>query len=63
MAGGISTIYNNNLTPLSSIDMSVGDLAYIDDSKVYHGVSEIKPMNKYEESIRDMLVITFKKVN
>ncbi|WP_217532265.1 2OG-Fe dioxygenase family protein [Vibrio metschnikovii] len=63
MAGGISTIYNNNLTPLSSIDISVGDLAYIDDSKVYHGVSEIKPINKDEESIRDMLVITFKKVN
>lgn len=63
IAGGISTIYNNNLTPLSSIDISVGDLAYIDDSKVYHGVSEIKPINKDEESIRDMLVITFKKVN
>ncbi|EKO3902122.1 2OG-Fe dioxygenase family protein, partial [Vibrio metschnikovii] len=34
-----------------------------DDSKVYHGVSEIKPINKDEESVRDMLVITFKKVN
>ncbi|WP_308169303.1 2OG-Fe dioxygenase family protein [Vibrio metschnikovii] len=45
------------------MDMSVGDLAYIDDSKVYHGVSETKPINKDEESIRDMLVITFKKVN
>ena len=61
--GGISTVYNNDLIPLDSIDISIGDFAYVDDSKVYHGVSEIKPIDNNQESIRDMLVITFKKTN
>jgi hypothetical protein len=61
--GGVSTFYSNDLIPLDVTEMSVGDFAYVDDSKVYHGVSEVKPINDSQESIRDMLVITFKKTN
>lgn len=63
VTGGISTIYSNDLVPLKSTEMSIGDIAYVDDSKVYHGVSEISPINDNQDAIRDMLVITFKKTN
>ncbi|MDV6252598.1 2OG-Fe dioxygenase family protein [Vibrio sp. EA2] len=60
VGGGISTIYDNDMKDIFSTTMQVGDIVYVDESRVYHGVSPIYSQID-KNGIRDMLVITFKK--
>ena len=58
--GGESTLYDNNK---KLIDQTVlenqGDTILLDDRMVYHGVSEIKPIDATKPALRDVLVLTF----
>jgi hypothetical protein len=37
------------------------DAALVDDSRVYHGVTTMRPLNPSVPSFRDVLVITFRR--
>lgn len=61
--GGVSRIYDNDKHLLAEHCLQEpGDLLLIDDEKVYHGVSEIYPIDNKGKSIRDVLVLTFHSV-
>lgn len=60
--GGISSIYDNHQKELCQFEMKVGDATYVDDTKMFHGVSGIFPVTDDRNGIRDMLVLTFKKM-
>ena len=55
--------YNKTLTTRAVLN--VGDGIYLDDSKVMHSVSEIYIKNKDSKNLcyRDVLVLTFKKID
>jgi hypothetical protein len=55
--------YNKTLTTRAVLN--VGDGIYLDDSKVMHSVSEIYIKNKDSKNLcyRDILVLTFKKID
>lgn len=60
--GLISTSYDSRTKELYQVEMAVGDATYVDDTKISHGVSGIFPMTDDRNGIRDMLVLTFKKM-
>jgi hypothetical protein len=55
--------YNKTLTTRAVLN--VGGCIYLDDSKVMRGVSEIYIKNKDSKNLcyRDVLVLTFKKID
>jgi hypothetical protein len=60
ITGGISEVYDNNRQLLGRVCMQEpGDLLLINDDKVYHGVTEIEPVDSAEDAYRDVLVLTF----
>jgi hypothetical protein len=58
--GGESQIFDNAMQPLEQSTLSQqGDLVLINDAKVYHGVTEIEPLDQSKPAYRDVLVLTF----
>lgn len=60
ISGGLNHIYDKNKNLLLETKLNqLGDAVIIDDRKVWHGVSEIYPVDKSIIGNRDVLVLTF----
>jgi hypothetical protein len=60
ITGGVNHIYDDAKRLLfGSVLTEVGDAILIDDRKVWHGVSEIYPVDDTKPAYRDVLVLTF----
>ncbi len=58
--GGESELYDNDQKSLGQGTLeNTGDVILLDDRKVYHGVSEIEPIDASKQALRDVLVLTF----
>ena len=59
-AGGVNTVYDNDLNPLTSCTLlQPMDSIIVWDPHVMHGVTPIYPENPSESAIRDVLVIGY----
>jgi len=62
VAEGVTTIYDLARKPLGSFTLTQPmDAAFVDDSRVYHGVTAVTPIDPTQPGIRDVLVITFRR--
>jgi hypothetical protein len=62
LKGGVSTIYDLNKTPLSSYTFTHPlEVAFVNDERVYHGVTPIEPLISDSPAVRDLLVVTYKR--
>lgn len=60
--GGTSQVYDNTMQPLCEGELKQrGDLMLVNDHAVYHGVTEITPIDPTRPAWRDVLVLTFHK--
>jgi hypothetical protein len=60
VASGVTGIFDATGRPLGSFTLADrGDAAFLDDRRVYHGVTPIAPLDPDRPAIRDVLVITF----
>lgn len=60
--GGVSQIYDNHMQLLANGTLTKqGDLVIVNDHLVYHGVTEIEPIDVSLPAWRDVLVLTFHK--
>ncbi len=61
IASGVTTIAGPDGTPLGTFTLSQPfDAAFIDDHRVYHGVTPVVPVDAARAAYRDVLVVTFK---
>jgi hypothetical protein len=59
---GETTIYDLTRRPLGSFTLTRPlDAALVDDSRVYHGVTPVEPINPAGPAYRDVLVVTFRR--
>jgi hypothetical protein len=59
---GVTTIANLDKCPLGSFTLiRPFDAAWVDDARVYHGVTPVEPLDATKPAHRDALVITFRK--
>lgn len=59
---GETTIYDLARRPLGSFTLtSPLDSALVDDSRVYHGVTPVEPLDPATPAYRDVLVVTFRR--
>jgi hypothetical protein len=62
IAEGVTTIYDSSKRPLGSFTLAAAfDAAFVDDSRVYHGVTAVKPIDPQRAAYRDVLVVTFRR--
>jgi len=62
IAEGVTTIYDLNKHPLGSFTLTAPlDAAFVDDSRVYHGVTAVEPLDPTKPAYRDVLVVTFRR--
>jgi hypothetical protein len=62
VASGETTIYDLQKRPLGSFTLTAPlDSALVDDSRVYHGVTPVVPLDPYRSAYRDVLVVTFRR--
>ena len=62
IAEGVTTIFDLNRQPLGSFTLiSPLDAAFVDDSRVYHGVTAVQPLDAQKPAYRDVLVVTFRR--
>ncbi len=60
ITGGVNHIYDDAKRLLfGSVLTEAGDAILIDDQSVWHGVSEIYPIDVNKPAYRDVLVLTF----
>lgn len=58
--GGVNHVYDNNKRLLfGSVLTKPGDAILLDDQAVWHGVSEVYPVDNNQPAYRDVLVLTF----
>ena len=61
IAGGESTIADAARRPLRRATLSEPfDAAFVDDRRVFHGVSAVRPQDPARPAFRDVLVLTFR---
>lgn len=62
--GGVTSIYDLNKNKIAEFRLqNFLDIAMVDDTRVFHGVSEILQDNSNKETAkRDILVLTFKRI-
>jgi hypothetical protein len=61
IASGETTIYDLQRCPLGSFTLTAPlDAAWVDDSRVYHGVTAVTPLDPDLPAYRDVLVVTFR---
>jgi len=59
---GETTIYDLVKRPLGSFTLTAPlDAALVDDSRVYHGVTPVVPLDPARPAYRDVLVVTFRR--
>ena len=59
---GETTIYDLTERPLGSFTLTAPlDAALVDDSRVYHGVTPVRPIDPACPAYRDVLVVTFRR--
>ncbi len=56
--GGISNIYDNKKNKIYSRELSQGDMIIINDTRLYHDVSNIELVDKEQIGYRDIFVLT-----
>jgi hypothetical protein len=62
VASGETTIYDLQKRPLGSFTLTAPlDSALVDDSRVYHGVTPVVPLDPQRPAYRDVLVVTFRR--
>jgi hypothetical protein len=62
VASGETTIYDLVKRPLGSFTLTAPlDAALVDDSRVYHGVTPVVPLDPARPAYRDVLVVTFRR--
>ena len=62
IAEGVTTIHDLNRQQLGSFTLtSPLDAAFVDDGRVYHGVTEVEPIDAEKPAYRDVLVVTFRR--
>jgi hypothetical protein len=62
VASGETTIYNLQKRPIGSFTLTAPlDSALVDDSRVYHGVTSVVPLDPNRPAYRDVLVVTFRR--
>jgi hypothetical protein len=62
VASGETTIYDLVKRPLGSFTLTAAfDSALVDDSRVYHGVTPVEPIDPERPAYRDVLVVTFRR--
>jgi hypothetical protein len=62
IASGETTIHDLDRRLLGSFTLtSPMDAAWVDDSRVYHGVTPVEPRDPAKPAFRDVLVVTFRK--
>jgi hypothetical protein len=62
VASGETTIYDLQKCPLGSFTLTAAlDSALVDDSRVYHGVTPVVPVDPHRPAYRDVLVVTFRR--
>ena len=62
IASGETTIYDLVRRPLGSFTLTAPlDSALVDDSRVYHGVTPVMPLDPRLPAYRDVLVVTFRR--
>ena len=62
VASGETTIYDLVKRPLGSFTLTAPlDSALVDDSRVYHGVTSVVPLEPQHPAYRDVLVVTFRR--
>jgi hypothetical protein len=62
VASGETTIYDLVRRPLGSFTLTAPlDSAFVDDSRVYHGVTPVEPLDPQHPAYRDVLVVTFRR--
>jgi hypothetical protein len=62
VASGETTIYDLQKLPLGSFTLTEPlDSALVDDSRVYHGVTAVVPLDIGSPAYRDVLVVTFRR--
>lgn len=61
VASGVTSIYDLDKTPLGDFTLTDPlDAVFLQDSRVYHGVTAIKPLDPARVACRDVAVITFR---
>jgi hypothetical protein len=59
---GETTIYDHTKRPLGSFTLTQPlDSAFVDDGRVYHGVTPVEPLDSVRPAYRDVLVVTFRR--
>jgi hypothetical protein len=59
---GETTIYDTHKRPLGSFTLTAPfDAAWVDDGRVYHGVTAVTPLDPQQAAYRDVLVVTFRR--
>jgi hypothetical protein len=62
IAEGVTTIHDLNKRALGSFTLTAPlDAAFVDDSRVYHGVTAVHPIDLSKPAYRDVLVVTFRR--
>ena len=62
VASGDTSIHDLQRQPLGSFTLTEPlDAAFVDDSRVYHGVTAVRPLDPAEPAYRDVLVVTFRR--
>jgi hypothetical protein len=60
VSSGVTEIVNADGTSLGHFTLSdAGDAVFLDDARVFHGVTPIAPLDPARPATRDVLVITF----
>ena len=60
VSSGVTEIVGADGTSLGHFTLSdAGDAVFLDDARVFHGVTPIAPLDPQRKAVRDVLVITF----
>jgi len=60
VSSGVTQIFSPDRHPLGAFTLAdKGDAVFLDDTRVFHGVTAIAPLNSQYAAVRDVLVITF----
>lgn len=60
VSSGVTEIFDPNGSPLGHFALvDPGDAVFLDDARVFHGVTPIMPLDPQRPAVRDVLVVTF----
>jgi hypothetical protein len=62
IAEGVTTIYDQRQQLIGTFTLTEPcDAAFVDDARVYHGVTPVRPLDPEQSAYRDVLVVTFRR--